>query len=216
MAMNLEEELHDVDARLKEIEQLCDDSDEGGGDGTGDDLETIGGDADINVVEIKSEFVKHEFIDDYDGDYYEEPQPKKARRSRTSKNVSSKKVKDEAGTSGGTVHHHQPRRPHLKRSGHMDEEDQEAVNEQRGYSITKVHKPDKAKPVSQFECTQCTFKIHHISMMLDHVNAEHRKVPLECTECDFVTFKWKTLSQHRIKSHSLLSMRCPECNFKGR
>jgi len=203
MAMNLEEELHDVDARLREIEQLCNDSDDEAERALEDE---IAGDADINVVEFKQELVE----DDPDYDYdYDEPKPKKSRLARRSKKV-SRVVKDEPSTSSGIT-----RRPLLKRQGHMDEEDQTAVNEQRGYRISKVLRPGKVKPVSQFECTQCDMKVLHISMMLDHVNAEHRKVPLECTECDFVTFKWKTLSQHRIKSHCLLSMKCPDCNFKG-
>jgi len=104
----------------------------------------------------------------------------------------------------------------VKRTGHLDEEDQEKVNKERGYKIEILACQRKTqKGFRRHICMECSYESPYLSSMADHVNVNHKKIPLECTECDYVTLAWKGLTLHRQKKHKLKAMKCPDCNFKG-
>ena len=108
-----------------------------------------------------------------------------------------------------------------KRRGHLDPEDVQALEKERGFRMelrgTKGKEGGRKKKVYNYICLTCGYQCKHLSGATDHVNVEHRKVPLECTECDYVTFRWKNISHHRLKFHKLKGMSCPVegCNFTG-
>jgi len=112
-----------------------------------------------------------------------------------------------------------PRRAKIvKRMGHLDEEDQEMVDKDRGYRIQVVickKNHEQQKGLRRHVCLECPYESPYLSSMADHVNINHKKVPLECTECDHLTLSWKGITLHRQKKHRLRAMRCPDCNFKG-
>jgi len=190
----------DVDARLREIDQLC-----GGSDDDEENEQEMVLEGDDIITVIKTE----------DGGIVEVvATPDEGGGPPVKTEACTKEIKAETpGTSKPLPS--VPKRAHLKRSGHMDEEDVRLVSEQRGYTVSKEFNAEKDKVMACYTCCYCQARVWHNSMILDHVNGEHRKIPLDCTECDYTTFLWKTLSNHRIKVHGLLSMKCPDCNFKG-
>jgi len=281
MALNLDEELYDVNARLREIEEMCSDSDDDEADNEPSVVKyepvgvvttfkeepviyeevqavdsenvvlttTTGGDEELasyQFIRVPIQDVVVETADTQQTDVNSHEIPKfiipdtekvqivtnSTRKKKTtapnvSKRTKSSKSKVEITSDNESVSkNRQPETTNVKRRGrqrkskpklrdHMDEEDRDrAANEARGYSISRKPEP-RGKTKSTYHCLDCDFKVTFNSGILDHVNAEHRRIPLECTECDYVTFKWKALSGHRLKKHKLLGMKCPECNFKG-
>ena len=105
-----------------------------------------------------------------------------------------------------------------KRKRQLDDEDKAKLDQERGYTIetlAKMSKSSGSKGEKVFRCVECAFQTPYDSTMADHVNSEHKRIPLECTECDYVCFKWKQIHLHRRKKHLMKGMKCPECNFKG-